>query len=147
MKMTKDSDGHLTSIFVDGVKEFLWAPHKNVIIHTSFPGGDVFPKISFVDMPSRRLLHSYSAKDSQELKLYLHPQGRYVAAMNTFQVKKQLKYSVELFETGNLHGSIPHQQIVINREVVKFNNVVFEPNQGKIAVHSYFKKELKAGEK
>lgn len=88
MKMAKDLDGHATSIFVDGIREFKWCPHKNVIIHTSFPAGDVFPKITFMEMPSRRVLHSYSAKDSTELKLYLHPQGKYVAAMNAFQNKK-----------------------------------------------------------
>ena len=148
MKMTKDSDGHPTSIYIDGVKDFQWTPHKNVIIHTSFPTGDnVYPRITFLDMPSRRVLQIYSAKDSVELKLYQHPQGRYLAAMNKFQNKKQLKYNVELFETSNLQGSIPHQQIAIKREVAEFHNIVFEPNQGKIAVHTLFKKELKAGEK
>lgn len=85
MKMTKDGDGHPTSIFVDGIKEFKWAPHKNALIHTSFPAGEnVYPRITFLDMPSRRVLQVYSAKDSTNLKLYLHPQGFYLAAMNQF---------------------------------------------------------------
>jgi hypothetical protein len=36
---------------------------------------------------------------------------------------------------------------MINREVVEFHDVIFEPNQGKVAIHTTFKKELKAGEK
>jgi len=57
MKMTKDLDGHPTSIFVDGIKEFIWAPHKNALIHTSFPAGEnAYPRITFLEMPSRRVL-------------------------------------------------------------------------------------------
>ena len=119
MKMTEDNEGNRSSLCVDGFNEFLWAPHKNVIIHTSFPEGDnVYPRISFVEMPSRRLLGMHSAKNSTDLKLYLHPQGSYVAAMNEFIIKKSSKFSVELFETKTFNqGSIPHQQILINREV------------------------------
>ena len=148
MKMTKDSDDHPTSIFVDNIKEFMWAPHKNCIIHTSFPeSSNTYPRITFQEIPSRRVLQIHAAKDCVDLKLYMHPQGFYLAAMNKFQNKKQLKYSVELFETRNLQGSIPHQQIMIKREVVDFHEVIFEPNQGKVAIHTLFKKELKAGEK
>jgi len=57
MRMIEDSDGKLTSIYVEGLKEFLWAPNKNVLIHTSFPPGEnVFPRISFTEVPSRRAL-------------------------------------------------------------------------------------------
>jgi len=68
--------------------------------------------------------------------------------MNQFLNKKTTKYSVEVFETKSFsQGSIPHQQILINREVHKFHNVIFEPNQGKIAIHTTFRKELRQGEK
>ena len=33
------------------------------------------------------------------MKLYLHPQGHYVAVMNEYSLKKALKYKVEIFET------------------------------------------------
>jgi len=36
---------------------------------------------------------------------------------------------------------------LINREVVEFHNLIFEPNQGKFCVHTTFKKELRHGEK
>jgi hypothetical protein len=36
---------------------------------------------------------------------------------------------------------------LINREVTKFHNVVFEPHQGKIAIHTTFRKVLEAGQK
>ena len=83
MKMCEDQDGYRSSIFVDGLKEFKWAPHKNVLIYTSFPEGtNVYPRISFTEIPTRRVLNVFTAKDSADLKLYIHPQGTYVAAMN-----------------------------------------------------------------
>jgi len=39
MKMCEDGDNNRTSIYVDGLKEFKWAPHKNVLIYSSFPEG------------------------------------------------------------------------------------------------------------
>ena len=109
MQLLEDSDGNRTSIPVEGIKEFVFAPHRNMIEHTSFPGDqNVFPRITFMDLPSRQILHMHTAKDSQELRLYIHPQGNYVACMNQFLVKKTLKYSVELFDTKNFSaGSIP----------------------------------------
>jgi len=53
---------------------------------------------------------------------------------------------VELFELKTI-GSIPHQQIMINRDVQEFHGVVFEPNQGKVAIHTTSKKVLEAGHK
>lgn len=90
----------------------------------------------------------HSAKDCIDLVLYIHPQGHYVAAMNKYVLKKAPKYKVEIFET-KVYGSnsIPHLEILINREVHEFHNVIFEPFQGKLAVHTTFRKELKSGEK
>jgi len=48
MQMTEDYDGNKTSIFVDGLRDFTWAPHKNVLVYTSFPSGEnVFPRVTF----------------------------------------------------------------------------------------------------
>ena len=57
MKMVEDSDGNRSSLYVEGLKEFLWAKNKNVLIHTSFPEGEnVMPRVSFVELPSRTVL-------------------------------------------------------------------------------------------
>jgi len=57
MKMIEDGDGNRTSLYVEGLKEFLWAPNRNVLIYTSFPPGEnVFPRVCFTEMPSRRVL-------------------------------------------------------------------------------------------
>jgi hypothetical protein len=85
-------------------------------------------------------------KDSEELKLYIHPQGAYVACMNAFRTKKAVKYSVELFDLSN-PGSIPHQQILVNREVNEFHGIYFEPNHNKFGICTQSKKVLRAGEK
>lgn len=55
--MVEDSDGNRSSIYVEGLKEFLWARNKNVLIYTSFPEGEnVYPRISFQELPSRTVL-------------------------------------------------------------------------------------------
>jgi len=70
----------------------------------------MFPRVILQELPNRRILHMHAAKDSQDLKLYIHPQGSYVGCMNQFMQKKTLRYSVELFDTTNSNlGSIPHQ--------------------------------------
>lgn len=103
MTMCQDSEGNKTSIFVDGLKEFTWAPHKNVLVYTSFPEGEtVFPRVSFQEIPSRRLLHTHSVKDSEDLTMYHHPQGNYLAVTNKYLEKKKEKYSIEIFETKEM---------------------------------------------
>jgi len=90
MQMCKDSDGNKTSIVVDGLNEFTWAPHKNVLVYTSFPEGEtVFPRVTFQDMPSRMLIQTHSVKDSVELQMFHHPQGSYLAVMNKYMEKKK----------------------------------------------------------
>ena len=65
--------------------------------------------------------------------------------MNEYKEKKTTKFSIELFDTKK--QSFPHQQILINREVIKFNNLIWEPNYGKLAVHTLAKRQLDAGKK
>jgi hypothetical protein len=56
-----------------------------MIVHTSFPEGEnAFPRITFLELPSRRILHVHTTKGSTDLKLYYHPQGLYLACMNEF---------------------------------------------------------------
>lgn len=40
MEMCRDEFGNKASIKVDGLKEFIWAPNQNVLVHTSFPEND-----------------------------------------------------------------------------------------------------------
>lgn len=109
MKMAEDMDGQRTSIHVEGLTEFHWSPNKLMLIFTAFPEAEnIVPRCVFMDLKSRRQLLVHTMKDSDELKLYLHPQGTYVACMNAFRTKKALKYSVELFDCSN-PSSIPHQ--------------------------------------
>mmetsp|Transcript_216 Transcript_216/g.392 ORF Transcript_216/g.392 Transcript_216/m.392 type:complete len:732 (+) Transcript_216:22-2217(+) len=152
MKMIEDSDNNRTSIFVDGLREFTWAPNANVIVHTSFPivSENALPRITFLGVPSRRNLHMHTHKDSQNFEMTFHPDGSYLAVMNEFTLKKQTKFSVEIFETKDLtrlQPQIPHQQILIEKEVVKFHGVSWEPSKDKIAVLTTSKKVLEAGQK
>lgn len=149
MKMLEDSDGNRTSVFVDGLKEFMWAPHKNVIVYTAFPTGEnVFPRVNFMEMPTRRVLKTETFKDCQDLRIYFHPQGNFLACMNQFMHKKTTKYSAELFETKDMHyGQIPHQQVLVDREVQEFHGIIWEPHQGKLAIHTLSRKVTEAGMK
>ena len=40
---------------------------------------------------------------------------------------------------------IPHQQISINRQVIKFHGCVFEPHHAKLAIHATSKRIVEAG--
>ena len=65
--------------------------------------------------------------------------------MNEYKEKKTIKYSIELFDTKK--QSFPHQQILINREVIKFNSVHWEPFGTKLAVHTLAKRSIESGKK
>ena len=69
--------------------------------------------------------------------------------MNEFQLKKQSQFGVEVFDTKemNFGSSIPHQQILIEREVEEFRTLSWEPNGSKLAVLTKSKKVLEAGQK
>lgn len=83
------------------------------------------------------------------MKMVYHPQGSYLAVVNSYLDKKTTKYSVEVFETkeGDNLKIIPHQQILVNREVKTFHSAVWEPHHNKLAIHTESKKVLEAGQK
>jgi hypothetical protein len=84
---------------------------------------------------------------SQQLRLYWHPQGSYLAVMNKHAPRKHAIHAVELFETINCRANeIPHLQVNINREVVKFMGCIFEPNQAKLAIHAESKRIIEHGQ-
>lgn len=65
MKMQRDPDGNRTSVLIDGLENFEWAPHKNVLVYSSFPAGEnSLPRVSFMELPGRIHLHSHTMKDS-----------------------------------------------------------------------------------
>ena len=65
--------------------------------------------------------------------------------MNEYKEKKTIKFSIELFNTKK--QSFPHQVILINRDVIKFNSIVWEPHHSKMAVHTLSKRIVDAGKK
>jgi uncharacterized protein with WD repeat len=75
MKMIADSDGNRTSIAVQGLKEFQWAPHANVIVHTMFPeeSDNAFPRITFLHIPTRKNIHVHTHKDAKDFNIFFHP--------------------------------------------------------------------------
>ena len=79
-------------------------------------------------------------KGSLSLKFVFHPQGTYLATINEFKIKKNTQYAVEIFELRS-NDCVPHQQIQIERQVIEFRNVHWEPNHTKLAIHTLAKKE------
>mmetsp|Transcript_31429 Transcript_31429/g.48043 ORF Transcript_31429/g.48043 Transcript_31429/m.48043 type:complete len:522 (-) Transcript_31429:13-1578(-) len=149
MRLCEDSDGNRTSIIANGLKEVEWAPNSNHLVYTIFPqeSDNAFPKVVFQEVPSRLKAHEHTFKDSKELRMYYHPQGNYLAVMNQFMIKKQTQYSIEIFQTQDMRKSVPHQQVLIKREVETFYSCIWEPNQGKLGVHTLSKKVLEAGQR
>lgn len=124
----------------------MWAPHKNLLVYTTFPeGSNIHPRIGFIDVDTRQNLKIHSCANSTKLDLYFHPQGNYLAVANAYKNKKLTRYSVEVFDTNN--SSLPHQQIPINREVYDFRGIKWEPHHNKISIHTNSKKELEAGKR
>ena len=79
--------------------------------------------------------------------MYHHPQGNYLAVVNKYQEKKKEKFSVEIFETKEMKvNQIANQKILIEREIVEFRSVTWEPNQAKVAIHTQSRKVLAYGE-
>jgi hypothetical protein len=144
MELIQTSDGQKKSITVDGIEDLRWAPNRNFITYTAFPGENQHPRVGFIEIPSRQTTIK-TFNNTQSLKLYFHPQGDYLALMNEYKEKKTTKYSVELFDTRK--QSFPHQQVLINREVSTFHGIHWEPNHAKIAVHTLSKRIVEAGKK
>jgi uncharacterized protein with WD repeat len=68
MKLLKDMDGYRTSIPADGLKEFVFLPGRNILVYTSFPSEpNMLPRITFMELPSRRVLQIHTCKDSTDL--------------------------------------------------------------------------------
>lgn len=54
---------------------------------------------------------------------------------------------VSLFYTKDMKiNQIPNQKIIIDREIVTFHGVVWEPNHAKVAIHTTVKKVFGYGE-
>lgn len=88
----------MTSVLVEGLKEFVWVPNKNVIAHASFPPGEnTMPRVTFMEVPSMRKLSTQTLVNSTDLKLYYHPSGNFLAVVN--DQKAKTKFSIELFDT------------------------------------------------
>lgn len=61
MQLLPNKDGLKKSITTEGVKDWMWAPHKNVIVYTAFykqieDGPKLDPKIGFLKIPERRVM-------------------------------------------------------------------------------------------
>jgi len=85
------------------------------------------PRVTFIEFPSRRVMHNHTIKDSTDMKLYMHPQGSYSGVMNQYLDKKTQKYSVEVFDLQDFRGSLPHKQILVEKEVEEFYSIIWEP--------------------
>jgi uncharacterized protein with WD repeat len=98
MELITNDEGQKKSITIEGIREVKWAPHKNFLVYSAFPGETQHPRIGFLEIPSRNKVDR-TFNNSQNFKLYFHPQGDYLAVMNEYKEKKTTKYSVELFDT------------------------------------------------
>lgn len=98
-----------------------------------------------MEIPTRKHVAIHTINNALSFKLYFHPQGDYLAVMNEYKEKKTTKHSVELFNTKK--QQIPHQKILINREVLEFHGCYWEPNFSKLAIHTLSKRIVEAGKK
>jgi uncharacterized protein with WD repeat len=102
----------MCAIHVNGLEKFMWMPNRNILVYTSFPSDEnARPRVTFLEMPSRRTLKDHTLNNSLEMDMFYHPQGFYLAVVNKYLDKRTEKYSVEVFETKDetKMTEIPHQ--------------------------------------
>jgi len=98
MELIATADGTKKSITIEGIDKLMWAPSRNCLVYTAFPGETQHPRVGFIEVPSRQTTIK-TFNNAQRFELYFHPQGDYLAVMNEYKEKKTTKYSVELFDT------------------------------------------------
>lgn len=118
MQLLPAENGAKKSITIEGIEHWQWAPHRNLLVYTCvFPDSSdsdkvkrnvVDPRVGFMKIPSRQQIGTTSFKGSEVLKMYMHPQGYYLAIANLIAKKKSKEWVVEIFdiEKGDM---VPHQ--------------------------------------
>lgn len=75
-----------------------------MIVYTAFFTSEnedapkIDPKIGFLTIPDRRIVDQKVMKNSQSLRMYIHPAGLYLGVINNYRTKKTMQYAVEIFE-------------------------------------------------
>lgn len=54
MELIVNEEGQKKSITIEGIQELKWAPHKNFLVYTAFPGENQHPRVGFIEVPSRK---------------------------------------------------------------------------------------------
>jgi uncharacterized protein with WD repeat len=118
MQLLSTEDGSKKSITIEGIEQWNWAPHRNLLIYTCFyqdaadkdktKSSAADPRVGFMKIPSRQQIGTTNFKGSEKLIMYIHPQGYYVAIANLIAKKKSKEWVVEIFdiEKGDM---VPHQ--------------------------------------
>jgi len=104
MNRLKDEQGRQKSITISYVKDWMWAPTRNLLMYTTMPPEDddnlqnVSPQIGFTRIPQRDVIGRTALIDSTKLEMYVHPLGKYLAVRNTYTPKKHELTQIELFD-------------------------------------------------
>lgn len=56
------------------------------------------PQIGFLELPSRKFVDRKLMKNSEELRMVMHPQGFYLGVINQYKTKKTKQWAVEIFD-------------------------------------------------
>ena len=54
MELIQTTEGVKKSITVDGIESIMWAPNRNFLVYTAFPGDNQHPRVGFIEVPSRQ---------------------------------------------------------------------------------------------
>lgn len=129
----------------------MWAPTRNLLLFTTIASREdeetksINPQIGFMQIPSRQEIKKVSLANSQDVRMFIHPAGKYHAVMNQYMPKKTRLTAIELFDLSD--NRVMHETLKINREVHEFHNIAWEPNHTRFAVHTKSKRELAEGKK
>lgn len=77
MELLKTVDGVKKSITIDAIDDWDWVPGRNVIAYTAHldepATSNIIPRISFMSIPSRRVIGTQNFKGCLSLKMTMHP--------------------------------------------------------------------------
>lgn len=113
MTLLEDSDGVKKSITVDNIHQWEWVNTRNLLVYISKPEEEqenVDPMIGFITIPTRKTIGVVPLRGATELKMFQHPQGKYMAVQNMYLKQKFPKCAVEVFNLQDALN-VPHVPI------------------------------------
>ena len=119
------------SLRADGVREFHWSPAANKLAFWSPEADNTPARVTLVEMPSRKELRQKNITSVTDIKLFWHPQGKYlcIKVITHTKSRKTLFHSFELLRVDE--ALVPIESLKMKDAAHAF---AWEPNGHRFGV-------------